>query len=233
MSFFRAKSRQVNANAYLQNRLTTFTNPHIYLGDLHIERNETIGGNLDISGNLSANSFYAKGNYYLDNQILIPAGTVIQSAAINVPGGWLDCNGQLLNKVAYADLFAAIGNTYGGLSTDLSFNVPDARGRTVIGVGTGVDGEASLTARELGAKAGAETHTLTAGELPAHSHALLRRGNPDGGAYDPDNARQDESSACTTNREDDLGDFNTRDTGLNQAHNNMQPFIALRYLIKI
>lgn len=228
MSFFRARSRQVNANAYLQNRLTTFTNPHIYMGDLHVEHNETIGGNLDIAGNLTATSFYAKGNFYLDNQILIPAGTVIQSAAINVPGGWLECNGQLLNKVAYADLFTSIGNTYGGLSTDDSFNVPDARGRTAIGAGTGV----SLTTRALGAKSGAETHALTVGEMPAHSHGLMRRANPDDGAYDIGDAHQDESSAATTDRAD-LGPFNTSDTGLNQAHNNMQPFIALRYLIKI
>jgi len=235
MSFHRARSRQINSNAYLQNRLTTLTNPHIYLGDLHVERDMTVGRNLDISGNLTANNFYARGNYYLDNQILIPAGTVIQSAAINVPGGWLECNGQLLNKVAYADLFAAIGNTYGGLSTDASFNLPDARGRTAIGVGTGVDGEASLTARALGAKAGAETHTLTVGEMPAHSHSLIRKMNNTDGAHDPLGNNKTESSAATTDRVFEEGpvNFNTSDTGLNQAHNNMQPFIALRYLIKI
>jgi microcystin-dependent protein len=193
-----------------------------------VEHDETIGGNLDIAGNLTATSFYAKGNFYLDNQILIPAGTVIQSAAINVPGGWLDCNGQLLNKVAYADLFAAIGNTYGGLSTDASFNVPDARGRTAIGVGTGV----SLTTRALGAKDGTETHTLTVGEMPAHSHSLTRRANSDTGTFDTDNGHQDESSAATTDR-DDLGTFNTYNTGDNAPHNNMQPFITLRYLIKM
>jgi microcystin-dependent protein len=193
-----------------------------------VERDLTVGRNLDVSGDLTANNFYARGNYYLDNQILIPAGTVIQSAAINVPGGWLECNGQLLNKVAYSDLFAAIGNTYGGLPTDASFNLPDTMGRTVIGVGMGV----GLTNRALGYKDGAERHVLSVEELPAHSHELLRRANSNNGVDDFGNTHQDESSAATTN-DSTLGNFNTYNTGSNQSHNNMQPFIALRYLIKI
>ena len=227
MSYFRAKSRQTNQNAFLQNRLANFTNPPMRTGNLHVEKNETVGGDLDISGNLKATSFYATGNFYLNAHILIPPGTVIQSAAITVPAGWLDCDGALLNKVTYAKLFAAIGNTYGGSSSDLSFNLPDTRGRVCVGVGDG----AALSDRILGATGGAETHTLTAEQMPSHSHSLTRRANSDTGTFDTDNGNQDESSAATTDRAD-LGPFNTNNTGGGLPHNNMQPFIALRHLIK-
>lgn len=231
MSFIRAKSRQTNQNAYLQNRLANFTNPPMRTGDLHVEKNETVGGDLDISGNLKATSFYATGNFYLDSHILIPPGTVIQSAAIAVPAGWFECNGAILNKVTYAGLFAAIGNTYGNTygETDLSFNLPDARGRVCVGAGDGTG--PALTNRVLGDDGGAETHTLSVNEIPAHSHSLTRRSNMDDGSYDTNNLLQDESSAATTDRLA-LGPFNTFETGGGAAHNNMQPFIVLRHLIK-
>jgi microcystin-dependent protein len=201
-------------------------------GDLYVDKNETIGGNLDVSGNLTvhgdlkAKSFYATGNYYLDDYILIPAGTVLQSAAINVPNGWFNCDGTRLNTNDYPDLFDAIGYTYGGIDT--SFNLPDIRGRVPIGAGTGV----GLTAHNLGTTGGEESHTLTTSEMPSHSHSLTRRANPDAGAFDTSNGREDESSAATTDRTD-LGLFNTNNTGGGSAHNNMQPFITLRYIIKI
>ena len=178
---------------------------------------------------MKATSFYATGNFYLNAHILIPPGTVIQSAAITVPAGWLDCDGALLNKVTYAKLFAAIGNTYGGSSSDLSFNLPDTRGRVCVGVGDGAG--VALSNRILGATGGAETHTLTAEQMPSHSHSLTRRANSDTGTVDTDTGHQDESSAATTDRED-LGPFNTNNTGGGLPHNNMQPFIALRHLIK-
>lgn len=118
MSYMRAQRRQVNRNVMYDVRLADFTNPHIRLGDLHVERNQTIGGNLDVSGNLTiggdirARNYYASGNYYLDNYVLIPAGTIIQSAAINEPAGWLDCDGRTLSVFENADLFNAIGYGY-------------------------------------------------------------------------------------------------------------------------
>ena len=235
MSYRRVQRREVNRNVMLDNRLANLTNPHNYDGDIHIERNQTIGGNLDISGNLTVvgdlrgRNYYASGNFYLDNYVLIPAGTIIQSAANDEPAGWLDCNGRVLSVVVYADLFNAIGYTYGGVysGSDLSFNIPDMRGRVGIGAGSGY----GLTARTLGVSSGAETHTLTVGEMPEHDH-----GGSTGGT----------TSAATNSTDAGAGGFTgshaVADNGSHShtissqgggsAHNNMQPYVVLRYLIK-
>lgn len=133
-------------------------------GDLYID------GDLSIKDDLKANNFYASGNYYLENYILIPAGSIIQSASINEPEGWLDCDGRILNKEEYPKLFEAIGYTfsYGNFSNDdLSFNLPDFRGRVGVGIGSG----SGLTNRELADISGSETHTLNTNEIPSHNHS--------------------------------------------------------------
>ena len=231
MSILRKKSQTINTLTYLDNRLTTFTNPPMKTGDLHVEKNETVGENLDVSGNLTiggdlrAKSYYASGNYYLNNYILIPYGTIIQSAAINVPDGWMDCDGTSLVTTVYSNLFGAIGYTYGGSS--INFNIPDLRGRVGVGAGSAV----GLSARALGVAGGEESHILSESEMPSHSHSLTRKANPDAGAFDTNSVNQDESSAATTDREN-LGPFNTNSTGGGLAHNIMQPFIVIRYFIK-
>ena len=70
----------------------------------------------------------------------VPAGTVIAYAAAKAPSGWLECNGALLSRKTYADLFAAIGAHY-GYSNSENFRLPDLRGEFVRGWdhGRGVD----------------------------------------------------------------------------------------------
>ena len=74
----------------------------------------------------------------------VPAGAVQAFAQAAAPSGWLECNGQAVNRTGTgAALFAAIGTIYGtgdGVST---FNVPDYRGYFLRALGTNADGTAS------------------------------------------------------------------------------------------
>jgi microcystin-dependent protein len=238
MSFRRTQSRAINHHVFLDNRLTNFVGEHVHYGDLIVERNALINGNLTVKQDIYARSYYATGNYYLDNYILVPAGTIVQSAAINVPDGWFNCNGALLNKLQYIDLFAAIGNTYGGLITDLSFNLPDMRGRVGIGAGQGAD----LSNRVFATSGGAETHTLTTGEMPTHSHGVTDPGHAHSyvNTSNDQNLLNFESNEWAADQEETPGKTTGTSTtgitinnaGSGNAHNNMQPFLVIRYLIK-
>lgn len=244
MSYYRAKNRSINKNVLFDNRTTRFLSPPIHTGDLYVDRNETVGGDMDICGNLTvgqdlrARSYYANGgNFYLDNYLLIPYGTIIQSAAINVPDGWLDCNGSLKLRTQYVNLYNAIGYTYSGgvySGSDLSFNVPDIRGRVAVGSGTG----SGLTARTLGATGGAETHTLTVGEMPSHDHTSNANGGGSPGALGLISITGSNTQNAEVNggNEPDLYAnpvaLDINNTGGGSAHNNMQPYIVFRYLIK-
>jgi microcystin-dependent protein len=85
-------------------------------------------------------------------------GEVRAMAGTRLPVGWLTCDGSNVSRITYADLFQAIGTTWGGSdSTTGMFTLPDLRGRSLLGTGTGT----SLTARDVGDYMGSETTTLT------------------------------------------------------------------------
>lgn len=95
-----------------------------------------------------------------------------------------------------------------------TFNIPDLRSRVPVGTGAG----GSLTTRSEGQSGGEETHTLTIPEMPAHTHTV---------AY--------------TNAANAGGDVGTRaypgsnpsgSTGGGEAHNNMQPWLGINFIIK-
>ena len=156
-------------------------------------------------------------DYYIQGERYLPTGTILPFAGSSLPGVfWLICNGQALSTITYSKLFDIIGYTYGG--SDESFNLPDLRGRVPIGAGTG----SGLTARSLAATGGAETHTLTINEIPAHTHNYSGVGSQ-GAASGLDNVAENNPRPPET----------TSSTGGGQAHNNMQPFIVLNYIIRI
>jgi microcystin-dependent protein len=69
----------------------------------------------------------------------IPAGILTAFAGSSAPDGWLICDGSEISRTVYADLFSAIGITYGSGDGSTSFNLPDLRSRTPIGKGDTVN----------------------------------------------------------------------------------------------
>lgn len=94
-------------------------------------------------------------------------GEVRMFAGRIAPRGWVFCDGRELPVSGYEILYSLIGNTWGGDAT--KFNVPDMRNRIPVGVGTGP----SLSPRVLGQTGGADSVTLSVGNIPAHNHALM------------------------------------------------------------
>lgn len=176
---------------------------------------------LDVSGNVNVSA-----NYYINNRPLIPYGTIIQSAAVNTPAGWINCDGTSYPVATYRNLYNAIGYTFGG--SGANFNVPDLRGRVGVGIGTGTAPYA--TVKTLGGAGGEEKHLLSISEIPSHTHTINRASNSDAGAFDTGNSHAADNSAATTDRAF-VGTFSPTSVGGGNSHNIMQPYLGLRYLI--
>lgn len=141
----------------------------------------------------------------------------------DIPGDWLVCDGQEVDRTTYADLFTRLGTAYGVGNGTTTFNLPNFRGRSPSGTNdsgmpNGADG--GFTTRNEGDEFGAETHTLVTAELAQHNHVsdLTSTINIDtAGAVD----NMTKPDAATVDN-----------TGGDTAHNNMMNFVVGTYIIK-
>ena len=90
----------------------------------------TASNGLNVTGTLAATSVTGDGSA-LTGITSTPASTVIYVAQNTAPTGYLKANGAAISRTTYADLFAAIGTTFGSGNGSTTFNVPDLRGEFI------------------------------------------------------------------------------------------------------
>lgn len=153
----------------------------------------------------------------------VPAGTSVDGYWTAAPDGYLVEDGSAISRSAYSDLFAVIGTTYGAGNGTTTFNLPDSRGRTAVGLNP-TDSEFN----SIGEQYGEKTHTVTIAEMPLHFHAENVTANPNsGGTGIRTDFKSDVTGAISYAQGIDTGL-----TGGGGAHNNIQPSIVKLSVIK-
>lgn len=173
-------------------------------------------------------------------------GQIIMFAGNFAPRGWAFCEGQLLAISTHQALFSILGTTYGG-DGRTTFALPDLRGRAPIAPGQGP----GLSPYRWGQRGGAETVTLQVSQIPPHTHTaqttakLYGQSEPgDDDVLGPNVVLASGSGtssevyssegANTQLREDSIAAQTTvYNQGGGQWHANIQPFLALHYIIAL
>ncbi len=148
------------------------------------------------------------------------------------PRGWAFCDGQILPINQNQSLYSLLGTTYGG-DGRTSFALPELRGRTPIHVGNSNGGDNHA----LGQKSGVQTVTLTAAQMTNHTHQLKASSDDGNQALPPDKvlARSVNQVYIDPAGKTLVGmsGGSVTNIGGGQAHDNMQPYLAVNFCIAL
>jgi microcystin-dependent protein len=198
--------------------------------------------------------FHALGSGDVGGLVMMPiGGTMIwwASSLPGSPGTWAWLNGQAISRTTYATLFSLIGTTFGAGDGSTTFNLPDVRGRAVFGQDNmgGASAANRITVAGgnfdgtvLGGAGGAQNHTLSSGEIPAHTHtatstqashshsitpaaALIDTGSALSGTAAAGSDKGKESSLTTDSQAPAITTTVNANTGGGNAHTIMPPAI--------
>jgi microcystin-dependent protein len=146
------------------------------------------------------------------------------------PRGWALCDGQLLAISQNDALFSLFGTNYGG-DGRTTFGLPDLRGRVPLHMGSGP----GLSPRTIGAKSGSESVTLVTTQLPSHTHPL--QGSTDSATTpDPSGnvfARSSGDAYGSEFSASNMSPAAVGNSGGSQAHSNMQPWLAINFILAL
>jgi microcystin-dependent protein len=188
--------------------------------------------------------------------LAVPAGIINQYAGSVAPSGYLLCTGQSLLASEYPALFQAIGYTYGGSGS--SFNIPNLQNRVPVGLGPDLEFDTlgkpggskthTLTVDQIPSHThtqDAHNHTQNSHNHTQNSHTHSERiaqnapgilsaaGNTYGVAVDTASTTGATTATnIATTATNQATTATNQNTGGGQAHNNLQPYIVLNYIIK-
>src|SRR5436190_674362 len=158
-------------------------------------------------------------------------GEIRMFAGNFAPVGWMFCEGQSLPISENETLFQLIGTTYGGDGEE-TFNLPNLQSRVPIHFGNGPDG----INYQFAEMAGVESVTLTANQIPIHSHPMLGSSNTASSATPTSNVIGKSTSVDMFINEvpsDAMSPQSVSPLGGSQPHENMQPFLCINYIISL
>lgn len=144
----------------------------------------------------------------------VTTGSILLWPTDTAPSGYVLCDGSAISRTTYSDLFAIISTDYGVGDGSTTFNVPNLKGKVPVGFNS-AEGEFDA----LGETGGAKTHSLVIGEIPHHYHKV-----------DSGTAGHTVNSSTTTDGPQLNYAYGTEPAIT--AHNNLQPYIALNFIIK-
>lgn len=156
---------------------------------------------------------------------IAPVGSIVIWGSEDIPENYLKCEGQILSREEYASLFNVIGTTFGDGDGTTTFALPDMRNYVVVGMSD----DTNINA--IGKKYGEKEVTLTTAEIPyleADIYDTLDNKLPTGW-----NTGSANTNIIATTASENMGrTLKAKFNGGGQAHNNMQPSMAMVFIIK-
>lgn len=160
-------------------------------------------------------------------------GSILIHSKIVTPPGYLPCDGAAVSRTTYSDLFGVIGTTYGSGDGSTTFNVPNLKGKTI--VGKSADTEFDVLGETGGAKTINIAHTHTPN---THSHTFSSGSTSAGESFTGDGNQSETLSApgghthtmsAATIGNQSVASMNSQ---LSSAQSILSKYITLYFLIK-